>query len=332
VILDFQQFVANESPYWKELEALLDHVENSGISAMTLDEAKRFHYLYQRASSDLARLSGYSLDAGTRSKLEALVARAYAEAHETRARSFPRLSVNKAMTAFARTFRRNFWAFEITLAVTLIGAVFGAFLIYADKDAKAILLPFEHLQGNPSDRVDYEESHHENRMEGHFTSFSAMLMTHNIRVSVFAAALGVSFGLGTILVIFGNGLILGAVVFDYIRAGEGVFVAGWLMPHGVIEIPAILIAGQAGLIVGRAFLGHGDATPLRKRLRETRGDVLTLIYGAAVMLVWAGVIESFLSQYHEPIIPYYAKIIFGVVELACLCCCLALPGRKAQDA
>ena len=45
---------------------------------------------------------------------------------------------------------------------------------------------------------------------------------------------------------------------------------------------------------------------------------MILMYGVAIMLVWAGLVESFLSQYHEPVIPYSYKIIFGLVELALL--------------
>ena len=52
--------------------------------------------------------------------------------------------------------------------------------------------------------------------------------------------------------LFYNGVILGAVAVDYVRAGETKFLLGWLMPHGVIEIPAILIAGQAGFMLALA--------------------------------------------------------------------------------
>ena len=76
-----------------------------------------------------------------------------------------------------------------------------------------------------------------------------------------------TWGIGTIIVLFYNGVILGAVAVDYIRAGQTKFLLGWLLPHGVIEIPAILIAGQAGLLLAAALIGRGNRDPLRKRLR-----------------------------------------------------------------
>ena len=56
------------------------------------------------------------------------------------------------------------------------------------------------------------------------------------------------------LILFYNGVILGAIVVDYLRAGEAWFLAGWLLPHGVVEIPAILVAGQAGFLLGQALI------------------------------------------------------------------------------
>jgi uncharacterized membrane protein SpoIIM required for sporulation len=179
-------------------------------------------------------------------------------------------------------------------------------------------MPFSHLQQDPQKRVAEEEKATHDRLKGFKTTFSAELMTHNTKVAIFTLALGMSWGVGTILMLFYNGVILGAVAVDYISAGETKFLLGWLMPHGIIEIPAILIAGQAGFLLAMAVIGRGNRAPLRTRLRNISGDVVTLIFGVGLMLIWAGFIEAFLSQYHEPVVPYGAKIAFGGVELILL--------------
>jgi uncharacterized membrane protein SpoIIM required for sporulation len=137
-----------------------------------------------------------------------------------------------------------------------------------------------------------------------------------------------TWGVGTIIMLFYNGIMLGAVAVDYVRAGQTKFLLGWLLPHGVIEIPAILIAGQGGLMLAMALIGWGKRIPLRDRLREVSGDLVTLIFGVAVFLVWAGFIEAFLSQYHEPVIPYSVKIAFGLVELVLLILYLSKSGTR----
>jgi uncharacterized membrane protein SpoIIM required for sporulation len=166
--------------------------------------------------------------------------------------------------------------------------------------------------------VAEEEKAKEDRLGGFHSSFASQLMANNIRVSIFTLGLGVTFGIGTILELFYNAVLLGMVLIDYILAGQTMFVLGWLMPHGVIEIPAILIAGQGGLVLGNALIGRGDRASLNERLRSIGPDLMALVCGFSGMLIWAGIIESFLSQYHEPVIHYWQKILFGTVELATL--------------
>ncbi len=143
-------------------------------------------------------------------------------------------------------------------------------------------------------------------------------------------ALGMTWGIGTVILLFTNGIILGAVAVDYIAAGETSFLLGWLLPHGSIEIPAILIASQAGLVLAGALIGWGKPVTMKARLRSVSSDIVTLIFGVAVMLVWAGIIESFLSQYHEPVIPYGLKTGFGLIELVLLILFLARSGKSAK--
>ena len=98
-----------------------------------------------------------------------------------------------------------------------------------------------------------------------------------------------------------------------------------------MEIPAILIAGQAGLLLAGALIGKGKRVSLKMRLREVARDLVTLIFGVGVLLVWAGFVEAFLSQYHEPIVPYFVKIVFGLIELTLLALFLAKSGAETQE-
>ena len=76
----------------------------------------------------------------------------------------------------------------------------------------------------------------------------------------------------------------------------------------------------------RRVIGWSSREPFRRRLRQISPDVMTLAFGLAVMLIWAGIVEAFFSQFHEPVLPYALKIGFGMVELAVLILFLA---RKA---
>jgi uncharacterized membrane protein SpoIIM required for sporulation len=229
-----------------------------------------------------------------------------------------------------RTFRKHFREFALGVAITIGGAAFGAAAVHFDSGAKAVLMPFPGLMDSPGKRVKEEESAKADRLQGHKTTFSAELMTHNIQVSLFTLALGMTWGIGSVMTIFYNGVILGAVAADYVAAGYTQFLLGWLLPHGVIEIPAILVAGQAGFVIAGAMIGWGDHRTRNERLRLVSADILNLAGTAAVMLVWAGIIEGFLSQYHQPVVPYNLKIGFGLVELTLLIFFFARAGRTPK--
>jgi uncharacterized membrane protein SpoIIM required for sporulation len=325
MILDLPRFFAAEREYWSELETVLCRVEAEPKWRMSVPEVQRLRYLYQRSAADLVRLDEFS-EPEVRAALQALVARAYSAIHETRS---TRGSFRWKMwlTEPAHAFRRHSVAFLLSLAVTLLGCAFGWTAIRADNHNKAVLMPFPGLMEPPGERVAAEEHAKTDRLKGQKATFSATLMTHNIRVSIFTLGCGMSWGVGTVLLLFYNGVILGAVAADYIGAGQTTFLLGWLLPHGSFEIPAILIAGQSGFLLAGALIGWGRPVSLADRLRSVRHDVIALAAGLAVMLIWAGMVEAFISQSHQPVLAYSAKIAFGLVELSALAAYLLLAGR-----
>lgn len=328
MIIDLERYIAAEKPFWDELETLLDRMERDVAFTLDLAGVQRFHYLYQRASADLARIDGFAAAPEFRRYLEALVARAFGEIHETRER--PHCFAPRAWLfgTFPRTFRRHIRQFQLSLAITIVGCLFGGAALFLDPADKEVLLPFQHLMDTPTERVAKEEQGVNKRLDSGKLSFSSYLMTHNTQVSIGCMASGLTFGIGTLLLLFFNGVILGAVVFDYVAAGKTIFLAGWLLPHGVIEIPAILLAGQGGLILANALIGRASGLPLAQRLRLVWNDLVTLMGGVGIMLVWAGLIEALFSQYHEPILPYPLKIGFGVAEFLLLILFLSRAGSR----
>jgi uncharacterized membrane protein SpoIIM required for sporulation len=318
VIIDLAKFVAAERPFWNELDLFLKKLEDDPHRAVPLDQARRFHYLYERATADLAKFNTFANEPETRRYLESLVARAYGEIHETRQKPHRFQPAHWLMVIFPQTFRRHINVFWLAAAVTLAGCAFGGFATILDPESRRVTMPFGHDRMKPRERVAREERAKHDRLAGEKATFSTFLMTHNTRVSISTMALGVTWGVGTVIMLFYNGVILGAISVDYIADGQAKFLAGWLLPHGSFEIPAILIAGQAGLVLGRALIGAGARKSLAERLRGISTDLVTLTGGVGLLLIWAGFVESFLSQYHEPAVPYAAKIGFGLVELIVL--------------
>ncbi len=328
MILNVERFIREERPYWEELERSLASL----VRPRGLVEAQRFFYLYRRAASGLVKLNTLAAGPEAREYLETLVGRAYAEIHTAQDSPTRFRPLRWFFWEFPRAVRAHHKALWVSIAVTLAGSLFGSVLMEMDRtEAKAVIMPFEHLQDSPTERVQREEEElADSKSFGGESVFAASLMQNNIRVSFLAAALGLTYAIGTVTLLFYNGAMIGAVAADYISDGQIVFLFGWLLPHGSIEIPSILLAGQAGLMIGRALIGYDGAATLRERMRLISSRLGYILFGVAVLLVWAGLIEAFLSQDHGEAL-YPAKIAFGVLELVALIVFLAMAGR-GEDA
>jgi uncharacterized membrane protein SpoIIM required for sporulation len=331
MIVDLKHFIERERAIWEELDKSLTRIENQARLHLTLEEVQRLHYLYERTGAGLIKISTFAAEPNLVHSLESLLTRAYAELQSGRPGA-DKLSLRRWLfRTFPQTFRKHFRKFLAAVLLTIFGALFGGAAVTFDPDAKAAIAPFPHLLQNPAERVKEEESKINPTLATSKSRFSAMLITNNTKVSILALALGITWGIGTTILLFYNGVVLGAIIIDYVRAGQSVFLMGWLLPHGVVEIPAILIAGQAGLILGQALIGWNSKKNLQERLRSVTGSLVTLISGAALLLIWAGLVEAFFSQYHEPILPYQFKIIFGLSELLALTTFLSRGGKSLSS-
>src|SRR2546422_6564284 len=99
---------------------------------MPLDQLRHFHYLYERAAADLAKITTFSSEPETRRYLENLIARAYGEIHETREKRRRIYPLKWFFQTLPQTFRRHVRAFYLSVAITLAGCAFGGFAIALD--------------------------------------------------------------------------------------------------------------------------------------------------------------------------------------------------------
>lgn len=328
MIIDLQRFIREERPHWAELETSLERMDQDSTYEPDIHAARRLHYLYERTSTDLAKIKTFASEPDLTRYLESVVSRAYGHIHEVRDRPHRFAPIYWLLVTLPKTFRRHAWAFALSTGITIAGMLLGGGALAFDPQAKDVLLPYPHLQMDPRERVAIEEKPREFDLRaGQKARGTSFYIQNNVSVSIRAMGFGISWGIGTLLLLFVNGVLLGAVTVDYFLAGEGAFLVAWLLPHGAFEIPAILLAGQAGLMLGRAMIGWGSRISIRGRLREVTPDIVTLVFGVSLMLVWAAIIEAWFSQYHEPVIPYWVKITFGSVELVLLGLYFALSGR-----
>jgi uncharacterized membrane protein SpoIIM required for sporulation len=128
---------------------------------------------------------------------------------------------------------------------------------------------------------------------------STAILTNNISVSFLAFAGGIVGGVGTIYLMFFNGLEMGVISTACARAHMALDLFSFVAAHGALELPSIFIAGGAGLRLGAGLLFPGMLARKDSLARAAR-DAIRLLAGVVPLLFVAGMLEAFLSPSGAP--------------------------------
>jgi uncharacterized membrane protein SpoIIM required for sporulation len=274
-------------PFWTRLEHLLDQSSRHGLTSLGRYELQELGLLYRQIGSDLAALREDPASVHFAEYLQRLLARAHHIIYSSQRPSSPAAAVRSFVREYPRTFRQNLAPCLVSLAIFLAGAAVGAAVTHGDRDfALRVLGP------RMVDTIDRHEMWTQS-IVGMKPLASSAIMTNNMTVSLTAFALGIT-GLGTIYIIAFNGVLLGVIGMACALAGMSLPLWSFVAPHGVLELPAIIIAGGAGLRLAQGILFPG-ALPRRLSVSRAGLQAARLASGCIPILVIAGIIEAFVS-------------------------------------
>jgi uncharacterized membrane protein SpoIIM required for sporulation len=314
--MDFNTFLQSRQPRWQRLTLLLDRIDRFGVASLPPEEVDEFFRLYRLTSSDLNLAQTRTGNPVIIEYLEGLVGRAYGTLSVPRRVSLFRSAWSLLRHYFPATIRRQRAALLLSTLILIGGVCFGFIATMISPDSAEIFLPAEHLVQTPRERVtelEDLERRGESRIQstGEHGVFTTFLFSHNIRVSILAFALGLTFGVGTAILLFYNGAMLGSLAALYWSDGVFMFFIAWIGPHGSIELPCVVFSGMAGFMLARTQLSR-DRDPWTVRIRKIRTPLVDLLIGASCLLVIAGTVEGGFSQINEPTLPYPVKIAVAV--------------------
>ncbi|MCY7351712.1 MAG: stage II sporulation protein M [Cytophagaceae bacterium] len=118
---------------------------------------------------------------------------------------------------------------------------------------------------------------------------------NNIRVAFIAFVLGALFSVGTVWVLFQNGVMLGAFQAFFYQKGLLLTSALTIWIHGTLEISAIVIAGCAGLVMGNSLLFPGTY-PRLYSFQKGAKQGMKIAVGLVPIFITAGFLESFVTR------------------------------------
>jgi uncharacterized membrane protein SpoIIM required for sporulation len=311
------RWLEKRRPYWARLEQLVQQ-SNSGIAALSHNELKELGLLYRQIASDLAAVREDADSRQVAVYLNQLLGRTHNLIYMGHK---PKISalVRFYRDTYPQVFRETLAETLLAVAVVLVAAI-AAWVLTLRDPAFAYRLLGPHMIETIEQRQMWTDS-----IVTIKPLASSGIMTNNLSVAFSMFALGITGGLGTIWMLTVNGLLLGVLGAATARAGMALQLWSFVAPHGVLELPAIFIAGGAGLEIARGLLFPGLLSR-RDSLEKAGGRAARLLLGTIPMLVIAGLIEGFFSPSAAPV-----AMKFGLagVLFAALMTYLFLMGRPA---
>ena len=290
------EFRRERESTWHELEAMIQFADYKGLRKLGADQLARLPHLYRATLSSLSVARTISLDKALVGYLESLVGRAYFVVYGTRQRLRRQLA-DFFLWKLPSTIRKAKWHILVAFIITVAGTVAAYSLTRGDADYYYSFVG-DMAQGRTpaSSTTELRDGlYHSESMSGVLSTFASELFSHNSRIAILAFALGFVAGIPTVLLLFYNGLTLGAFVALYTSRGLGLDIWGWLLPHGVTELSAVFLAGGAGLMLGHGLVFAGSK-PRLDSLREHGRTAAIVVVGAVLMLFVAGLIEGIFRQ------------------------------------
>ena len=131
--------------------------------------------------------------------------------------------------------------------------------------------------------------------DGNPFSMFVIIGFNNISVAFKAFVGGFTLGLFTIMIMWGNGIMLGAFQYMFFAKGLGIKSVLVIWIHGTLEISAIVIAGTAGFILASGILFPGTYSRMVSFKRNAKDAAKVLISLVPVFIV-AAFFESYVTH------------------------------------
>lgn len=315
--MDEKLFIKENALFWKELENKVKILSKmSRLKKLNKKEIDELIILYNQISNNLA----YSRTNYGNSEITQYLNKLAASAHVI-IYSSSKLQIKDFFyfigVGFPCLFRKHLKVFIISTLIFILSGFFVFVLTSINQENAYAFIPAQ-MADNLRNEGNIEE--------GNKLIQSVFIGTNNIKACFTAFALGITLGVGTIYVLYTNGVMLGCLAGITLNKGQAAFFWSLILPHGISELFAIFVCGAAGLIIGYSLINPGNLTRGQSLIKNGREAVL-LVIGCIPILIVSAIIEGYFTPLN---ISYIYKYMFSVMMLILVVLYIALPGRKAK--
>lgn len=288
---------------WERLEVLIGIARRRGLVGLGPAELRELGALHRKVSADVAASRTFHAGSRVVGYLNDLALRSHNVVYRA-----PRRSLRRRVSDLGRSIpaavRDHRGALAASTVIFSIGALFGAFGTVLDEGVAILVLGSAFVE-----RIRRGEYWIERVFDvvPHSVA-SAGILSNNLSVAITVFALGLT-GLFTAIVLFYNGVMLGSILVLCAQYGLLSRFVPFVVPHGIVEVSAILLAGAGGLTLFDGWLSPGDASR-GQGLRRGAKDGLRIALAAVPALVVAGFVEGVISPVES--LPAWLRVALGI--------------------
>lgn len=312
--MDVDVFVAAHGQHWQRLQEL------SAQRRLTGSEADELVRLYRQTATHLSLLRSRAPEPGLVNELSVLLVKAKARISSPHDLTWISVARFFTRTIPAALYRVRWWSVAVSAVSLLIAVVVGFWL--------ASNVELLNSQVSPVDQKAYAEEAFASYYSTYpSASFASQVWTHNAMLAALCIATGIT-GLFPAMVLFQNSINVGlAAAIMHVQGADQVF---WtlILPHGLLELSCVFVAGAAGLRLLWALLVPGTRTRIQSLAQEGR-TTLVVVVALTIGLGISGLIEGFVTG--SQLAPWI-KIALGVLAVTAFWLVMFLAGRRAVDA
>lgn len=306
-------FAKAHEAQWKRLEEL------TARGRLTGEESDEFVRLYQAAAAHLATVRTQAPDADLILTLSATVGAARARLTETRGANMHVVRHALSVTLPHAFYRIRWWTHAVTVIMIAVCAMVMVYFAWYPAQ-------ITYLGSHETLRHYADEAFSAYYREHSSTDFGAMVWTNNAWIALQAIGGGIT-GFFPVYVLLQNSVALGqaGAIMSYFDALPVFF--RLILPHGLLELTAIFIAGSAGLKLFWTMLLPGDQ-PRRYALAAEGKQAMRVGFGLVGVLFVSGLLESFVTPSY---LHWGLKIAIGATALLAFWAWVYVFGRRAED-
>ena len=301
-----EKFILERKEYWEKTYNIITQIEEKGITSLSEEDFLEFPNLYRKICTDsqTAKMLDLSPD------LIEYVANLTTNAH-TILYSSPKKSADRFFDFFSHDFPFAFfknWIYILVIFILFFGsAILTGVIVYKNPQYVNNILPKQ--------SIEQMKDMYKNEMQYDLSQrfyMAGFYISNNISIAFTSFVLGVTFGLGTILEVLYNGMVIGAVTGLLISAGSGTIFFNFVVAHSAFELLGIVLSAGAGFAIGSSLIVAKDEKRSHIFAKKAR-EVVPIVLVAGFFIFTAAFIEGFISPSKIDI-----KIKISVAIFSCL--------------